>query len=118
MLKPLNLKKLIVMGALALIIPLTACSGEPQPPTSKDKYQGFSLKFDAQGKLTVIDGNGRPLEPVKLDFPIKNEAIENITSTTITSVQVRGSHYCIIKIGDKLYKFMLSHGGGTQSCPL
>lgn len=114
----MNIKsKMRQLGYIAAIIFLTqlttACTHfhtKDNRTTIPHDYSDFGGVKAVNGKLVLVAPNGRPLQPTKIDFPIKEvREIERISVHTITSIQVRGSHYCLVEVGNEYYRFDLPH---------
>jgi len=108
-------KKEILSGKISallffvtFIIPLTACAGMKKDSSSEEKEPvQASVVYLYNGEIIVKDGNGRVIQPTQIKFPLDVKQIESIQSSV--SITIRGSHYMLKQIGDKIYKIPLAH---------
>lgn len=102
------------IGAILLLTQLTtACTHfhtKDSRTTTPHDYSKFGGIKAVNGKLILVDKNGVQLQPTKVNFPIKDvKEIEKINVHTIISIQIRGSHYCLVEFGNEYYRFDLPH---------
>ncbi|MCG8533986.1 MAG: hypothetical protein MI808_02725 [Pseudomonadales bacterium] len=91
-----------------LAVSVSACSQEkPTTPKKGDDLLPFNVSFDRNGAPVLVDENGEKIKPVEVEFPIKATAVERID--TVTIVQIRGSHFKMVKIGSTYYKLVMPH---------
>ena len=67
----------------------------------------FSITFDLEGNVIVLDDAGNKICPKKAKFPIETTAMVNIQQ--ITAIEIRGSHYMYLQCGDAVWKVNLPH---------
>lgn len=89
---------------------LSGCAGKGglyQPPGQPPEATvPFAITFDLKGNPVVIDREGRAIPPQEVEFPIRQvNAIGSVT--TISAIEVHGSHYYILKIGGNIYHIPL-----------
>ena len=74
--------------------------------TCKDTLP-FSITFDLEGNVVVLDSTGNKICPKKARFPIETRAIANIQQ--ITAIEIHGSHFLRIQCGDAVWTVDLPH---------
>ena len=102
----LGSKLVALFSAFFVVTMLSGCAhmGDLYQPPGKTPLETvpFSITFDLQGNPLVLTPEGERIKPERVDFPIREvKAIGNIK--TISAVEVHGSHYYVLNIGDDFY---------------
>ena len=86
---------LLCLVLIALVS--TACAQQPGKFDSDGKTVPFQLRFTPEGKPVVLSPEGKPLEEVRIQFPIKtNEVVQVYNFNAFHAV---GSSYIIFCYG-------------------
>jgi hypothetical protein len=114
----LNNSRQALLISLAAI-PLAACAemttkpddGTPIVPGNKISDFNYAISTDKSGHMRPVvmrkDGTKIPGEHIPRNNPVKATSIEEIETFTI--VRAKGSHYFVVMIAGKSYKFDIQH---------